>query len=302
MAEQITASSLTAPATHDGLRARLAQALADELRRRRVTSLPLKGQLMRELGLDTLDQVGAWMEQVSRTFAETAEEFIGVQRAEASEEGGARDVDPLSCSVGNAEDAGFGLADSQPLVVNLVALAKDPKASLRAFGPEWAGRCAASALQALGADGPHAALNPVDPRGVDVGTANEWAQTPGAEQAQLVRLADVPQLVTRLLGTRRFASQDLLIYPYHQVESHYAASGRPGVTVSLNLRARHVGTEAQIELSINDHYSRSGRNSTANFSLQLRPAAARALALSICPELAVEQAAPLQNNGASSHV
>jgi hypothetical protein len=41
------------------------------------------------------------------------------------------------------------LHDSQPLQANLVALAKQPKHTVKTFGAEWAGMCAASALDEI---------------------------------------------------------------------------------------------------------------------------------------------------------
>lgn len=320
------------------LNARLASALADELRRRRVTSLPLKAELMRDLGLGTLEQASAWMVDTSGTFAAVAAEFIAAQSTEQAAADGWRetveelvrahdharecrqaiegedaDTSPaaqqrytaslillessylraskrlglLPCPVDSGVDP-EGLASTQPLAVNLRSLANDPETAIRAFGVEWAGRCAQTALQALAAKDAQVPLSPVDLRGIDAGTAAEWAQMPGAGTAQLVQVADVPRLVSRLLGTRRFASLEPLTRPYHQVQSQYEASGRPGVTVTCDLQVRNVGTETQFELAIADHHSKSGRTISAHAGLQLAPPAARAMALAIAPELAVD--------------
>jgi hypothetical protein len=41
------------------------------------------------------------------------------------------------------------LAPSQPLEVNLLQLAKKPDTAIKAYGSEWAGWCAASAIDEL---------------------------------------------------------------------------------------------------------------------------------------------------------
>lgn len=69
------------------------------------------------------------------------------------------------------------LDPSQPLHVNLAHLAKSPKAAIEAFGAEWAGWCAASAIDALRAASAPADSAPADSATAPGGEPIAWEST-----------------------------------------------------------------------------------------------------------------------------
>jgi hypothetical protein len=64
---------------------KLAQALKNELMRRKVTSLPLKIRLMESLGLRSIREASAWMVATAQEFESAAQEFIAAHQAQQAE-------------------------------------------------------------------------------------------------------------------------------------------------------------------------------------------------------------------------
>lgn len=58
------------------LEKQLAEALRKELRRKRITSLPHKADLMRELGLSSIAEAEAWMLDTAKGFEDAAKDFL----------------------------------------------------------------------------------------------------------------------------------------------------------------------------------------------------------------------------------
>lgn len=80
------------------------------------------------------------------------------------------------------------------------------------------------------------------------------------------------------LTTRRESST---IHPFRVVQRW---PGRTHTT-EADIRARHCGYEAQVEVTINTTKNGSDRTAYASHSLVLTPELARELALVLCPEL-----------------
>ena len=67
---------------------KLAEALRNELLRRKVTGLPSKVKLSEQFGLTSLEEVNGWMVKAAFDFEEAAEEFLALHEAEKQEQAG----------------------------------------------------------------------------------------------------------------------------------------------------------------------------------------------------------------------
>lgn len=74
-------------------------------------------------------------------------------------------------------------------------------------------------------------------------------------------------------------------YPYTTIADSYIAAGTMN-RQALQVKARRVNHEAQIEIRLESTPNRGKRTSSMRHSLVLDAEAARELALAICPELA----------------